>query len=654
MKLKRAILTLVVAVTILPLGMLAAFTPAPVNDPITYPMPGLPDPVTDSVLTIEVDAKDTATGWAATIRDGLYSYECTLESAAYTPGKGWALEFNVPNDAVPDLYDLELTYNGKSYTQSNCVWILDGEPSELKIVQISDIHQPYGKEWFNRFVYEMNALKPDMIIVTGDTVDVETIAAAWTNLQETMQHLDVPIYLLPGNHDHQGAGNQIWQQYAGKDNYTITIGDFIFIGMDTQSNGYIETEEIAWADSLLKANPDKVKILGWHHPLFSVEYEDDGGAITGGEFTASWSDESSWLGKLYYSWWNSALWTSDEIKEASSYATDMVKLIDTNNVELVVSGHVHRDMVYIMNGDTTFVTTTTLGGSLPEISYHGYRWIEISDDGTVTLDEVAQANMDENANSIEVGDLLYYYKTTNDGSTAVVSAHVENSQERDISDLELEFKVSKKADIGDYSWVGETPKSTTVYEAADQYVVKAYYDVAQGTSFDSTYQAEVDSTDPVINLDGGPEVPRLTVSDSGWGLDEVSASLSTDGGATWDDVPIEFAPTFTNLPFGLERPSQHYGVEITMADGDMVKAEVTDLAGNTVSDTLTYEVAAPEPEPEPEPEPVPEPEPEPEVPEQEPESEPEPETGVGIPIPGAFAMVGVSVAAYVLSKRKNL
>jgi len=666
MKPKRAFLTLVIVALLVPVWTILAFTPAPVNDPITYPLPGLPDPVTDYMLTVEVDAKESASGWGATISDDHRTYTCTLDSSTYTTGKGWALEFSIPDDAVPDLYDLEISYNSKSFTQNNCVWLLDGEPSELKIAQISDIHQPYGKDWFNRFVYEMNALNPDMVIVTGDVVDVETIAAAWANLQETMQYAEIPIYLLPGNHDHQGAGNTIFQQYASKDNYTVTIGDFMFIAMDSQSTGYVVSEEIAWADSILKANPDKVSILGWHHPLFSVEYEEDGGTVTGGEFTASWDDESSWLGKLYYSWWNSAIWTSDEIKVASSYATDMVKLIDINDVELVVSGHVHRDMIWTMNEDTTFVVTTTLGGSLPEISYHGYRWIEVSDDGTITLDDVALANLNENANSIEVGDLLYYYSTVNDGSTAAVSAHIENNQMRDISDLELEFKVSKKADIGDYSWVGEMPKSTTVYEAADHYVVKAYYDIAQGTSFDSTYQAESDTTDPDLVLNDGDGYARVTVGDTGWGIGTVVTSISVDGGSSWEDVPIEYAPPFNVVPYQLERSNKHYVVEVSLNDGDMVRAEVSDLAGNTVSETITYEMAAPEPEPEPEPEPVPEPEPEPEpVPEpepepepevpEEPEPEPEPEAGGGgIPIPGVFAMVGVSVATYVLSKRKNL
>ena len=251
-------------------------------------------------------------------------------------------------------------------------------------------------------------------------------------------------------------------QYASKDNYTVTIGDFLFVAMDSQGNGYMTLEEIAWADSLLKDNPDKIKILAYHHPLFSVEYEDDGGVITGGEFTASWRDDESWIDKVYFSWLDLPLWDTSRTRKASAHATDLMKTIDTNNVELVLSGYVHRDIIYIMNDKTRFITTTTIGGSLPEISYHGYRWIEVSNDGTITLDDVALSHLEENANSIELGGLLYYFKTLNDGSTSAVTVQIENHQERDITDLELEFKVSKTQDYESYTWMGTEPKSTTM------------------------------------------------------------------------------------------------------------------------------------------------------------------------------------------------
>ena len=180
MNLKRAILTLVIVFTLLPVGMLLAYSAQTINDPITYPLPSLPDPVADNILTVMVTAGESASGWEAVISDEVNEYTCTLTSSEFS-NKEWTLTFDVP-DAEPELYDLVLTYNGNTYTQERSVWVLDGVPDSITICQISDIHQPYGWLNFTQFIYEQNLLDPDMILASGDIVDVETIRAAWSNL----------------------------------------------------------------------------------------------------------------------------------------------------------------------------------------------------------------------------------------------------------------------------------------------------------------------------------------------------------------------------------------------------------------------------------------------------------------------------------------
>ncbi len=119
MNLKRATLTLVIVFTLLPVGTLLAYSAQPFNDPISYPLPSLPDPVADGVLTVKVTADESASGWAAVISDEVNEYTCTLASSTFA-NKEWTLTFDVP-DAVPELYDLALTYNGKTYTQRQSV-----------------------------------------------------------------------------------------------------------------------------------------------------------------------------------------------------------------------------------------------------------------------------------------------------------------------------------------------------------------------------------------------------------------------------------------------------------------------------------------------------------------------------------------------------
>ena len=104
MNLKRSTLTLVIVFTLLPVGMLIAYSAQPINDPISYPLPSLPDPVADNLLTVVVSAGESASDWGAVISDEVNEYTCTLVSDDYT-NKEWTLTFDV-HDAVPELYDL--------------------------------------------------------------------------------------------------------------------------------------------------------------------------------------------------------------------------------------------------------------------------------------------------------------------------------------------------------------------------------------------------------------------------------------------------------------------------------------------------------------------------------------------------------------------
>ncbi|MFW6109318.1 MAG: metallophosphoesterase [archaeon] len=113
----------------------------------------------------------------------------------------WILEFTVPI-VRPGLYDLYINFTGTEYIQERSVWVMTEWPENLTISQISDIHQPYGGKNFTQYIYEQNLLNPDMIFVTGDIVDVETIRSAWENVQGTMRYSTVPIYFQPGNHDY--------------------------------------------------------------------------------------------------------------------------------------------------------------------------------------------------------------------------------------------------------------------------------------------------------------------------------------------------------------------------------------------------------------------------------------------------------------------
>lgn len=74
----------------------------------------------------------------------------------------------------------------------------------LCIVQISDVHlgKVLGKEFLRSVVGQINAQRPDLVVITGDLVDVA--APQIGDLLEPLRTIDAPegVYFIPGNHEY--------------------------------------------------------------------------------------------------------------------------------------------------------------------------------------------------------------------------------------------------------------------------------------------------------------------------------------------------------------------------------------------------------------------------------------------------------------------
>jgi len=581
------ILTLVTSV-----ATLQGYTATIITDPIMSPLPSKPEPVVaGGSLTVKVKAGVGAEDWSASLLDESGAVQLTSLGSGYVEGRGWTLTFQVPPNLPEGLYDLRLgySYEGKpvDLTQSRCVWAMKEWPDSLSILQISDIHEPVGKHLFPILGYEANLLNPDLIVATGDIVDVETIAAAWNYLQYTMLKIESPSYLVPGNHDYSGASSNYYRKYGGPVNYTVTIGDFLLIAMSTTGEGYIDMSQLAWADKVLRENPDKVKILAYHHPLLSSEYEEDLGAKTGGEITGSYTDMEALRSAMYFSW-----------TTKMSEATELLRVIETNDVRLILSGHVHRDMIYILNGRHYFVTTTTIGGGLSPGNYHGYRYITIDSQGGVELDEYATTRLFDPPNSIPSGHITYVYKNANDGSSTAVSAHIENGLNMTLDDARLEFTVSIEHPAEAYSFSTE-PESYTVTTTSQGHVFTALVDVTPGSELDVTLSAGPDSEEPTVAFtvpdsyaEGEQINATIRVSDSGWGVKSVEAWYRGDD---WTRLELADGPVIDGDHWEYTFPSERFDVTLPGLSGEVtLKVEAVDYAGNVAQAETTVAAAQPQ------------------------------------------------------------
>jgi len=180
---------------------------------------------------------------------------------------------------------------------------------------------------------------------------------------DLLQTFDVPIFLVPGNHDGYNRiledGLEYWQEYFGPLFYSFNYGDYHFTGVNSFDmskllrltflfiplnwGGSISNEQLDWIENDLENSDSPLNFMFLHHnPLWDTTSD-------------------SLIGKGY------------ENRE------NLLSLIYENEVDMVLAGHNHLDTVNIEN-EVIFITTTTPESEIStEDGYWGYRLIEIND-----------------------------------------------------------------------------------------------------------------------------------------------------------------------------------------------------------------------------------------------------------------------------------
>jgi len=556
---------------------------------VRYPLPSVPEPVLlGGTLRVVVDAPPTAGNWSLWLDSEFGRLQLHLINSSYVEGDGWVLHLRVPEGIYPALYDLDLKFlrDGveESYTQPRSVWVLREWPRRLLIGHITDIHLPYGADVLARCVYELNLIHPDLVLVTGDVVDTDTVASGWRYYQQIMGWLEVPSYVLPGNHDHAGDNATNYQRFCGPLYYAVKVGRFLIVALDTMEEGYVTKSQLRWAEKVLKEHPDEVKILGIHHPLF----------IQSGAINGSWSQIDQLKELLYSSW-----------REHINEAQEFLRLIETYDVRLVFAGHIHRDLNVLYNGRCYFITKNPSGGSLPWGCYQSYGLVEVDCEGRVRVHTYAGKDLFNTPNSIPIGQLTYYYAPVNDGSSAAVSVAIINNQTQPLENLRLTFLTSLKHPVEDYRFYPRSPSRFEVVTTDKGHLFIAYVNVSAQSGLYLTLAAVQDSAKPSIGVEvvgdireGVPITLLIRASDGGWGVRGVHVEYSTDGGLSWVGAGKslslkvsrdEYQVDYLTVEYKAWIPGQPPGTELR------VRVRAWDFANNTEMVEEAYLVWPPPP-----------------------------------------------------------
>ncbi len=534
-----------------------------VREIVEYPLPSLPEIVVWSGnLLIKVNASESARNWEAWLVSEHGSYELELVSSSYEEGL-WNLYFKVPTGIPPILYDLKIRfYDGeqKEHLQPRSISVLKEWPDELEIAHITDIHLPGGAQVYAQCIYELNLIRPHLVIATGDIVDVDTIKSAWQYYFFLSEYWKAPIYLVPGNHDHAGDDAVNFQKFAAPLYWYTRIGPYLIVALDTASDGYVTKEQLEWADKIFSENPDAVKILAFHHPIFNYP---------GGEVEVNLNNVSSVKDKMYSSW-------AERLEEAAI----LLNLIAKHDVRLILSGHIHADTVAVMNGRYYFFVKEPSGGSVREGShYQSYRILCMTKDGEIEAIMHEGKDLFEYPNSLPVGNLIYYYTPVNDGSSSAVSLRVDNGLNADIP-IVAEFKVKAGEE---YRIYGVENVETEFYEVEGGILYFIKTTIPAGEKLKITLAAVDDKSPPKIeSIELKKDSKQVTIktSDVGWGVADVIVEVSVNG-SEWRKVeakPLILVDKDKGIIDTYEAPM--FVVDVPSSGTIKLKVTAVDFAGN--------------------------------------------------------------------------
>ncbi|WP_437575992.1 metallophosphoesterase [Sorangium sp. So ce887] len=155
---------------------------------------------------------------------------------------------------------------------------LPGAMSGFRVVQLTDLHigPTIGREWLERVVARVNALKPDLIAITGDLVDgsVEELREHTAPLADLRARHGV--FFVTGNHEYY-SGVEAWIAELGRlgvrvlRNERVSIGDgdhsFDLAGVDDwSSRGMGGDHGPDLARALAGRDPSRELVLLAHQP----------------------------------------------------------------------------------------------------------------------------------------------------------------------------------------------------------------------------------------------------------------------------------------------------------------------------------------------------------------------------------------------------
>ena len=149
-------------------------------------------------------------------------------------------------------------------------------PARLTIAHISDLHA--GSPYFvpslmDRTVIELNELRPDLVLCTGDLTEMG-FRQDYLTAKEYLERIECPqLVVIPGNHDARNVGYVHFEELFGPRSRSLRHEDVTIVAVDS-SEPDLDVGQIGRAryDWLLDefAAPARFRLFMLHHHLLPI------------------------------------------------------------------------------------------------------------------------------------------------------------------------------------------------------------------------------------------------------------------------------------------------------------------------------------------------------------------------------------------------
>ena len=150
-------------------------------------------------------------------------------------------------------------------------------PPSARIVHLSDLHA--GSQYFvanllDRALVEINDLKPDIVVVTGDLTNMG-YRQEFREAAEYLARIECPdLLVVPGNHDSRNVGYAHFERLFATRETVLHKNGVTIVGVDSTEPdldyGRIGRHRYPWIKEAFMERPDDFKVFMLHHHLLPI------------------------------------------------------------------------------------------------------------------------------------------------------------------------------------------------------------------------------------------------------------------------------------------------------------------------------------------------------------------------------------------------